>query len=1007
MITLKIGASSYDLSSYVDESSIVYGDNIDETMAHGGFTIPYIKPNAISGVDMSLPLSRLSQIETDIDDEIMRWFVAEDRVVKIRKGTNPLYSHEITLVEPTVVLQKRVLPNMTVTQPKGTIDNYAYLVANVQESQKEDIYQINANDIILATDQLGVKISNAQTTISFDYGTSTDTAVIEDNELKEIREYEINITGCVYNIQYVYNETDNPETTFQINVYANSTLLDIFYYNMNAGILSGFFTVKITPFIKFFQNKIFYTPSGVGELITVKVNTIGDYRTGVQDKLFVTRLGLSILTFDEEAVSPKIMLDEVVDKILYIQKQTPLDYTFVQEFSLSEKTRAKIGSVVSPEFTFKDYTMYDALTECAQYVGAQVYLGEEDYTTIEFAFFDEEYDEQNIDYVDEEQNVYLNDYITGLEINAQNVIKEDNLRYVKYEPTDTSWASIRAKDIGQITDENATVYTAQPIYKNYSFLVKGMEFEMLDSVDTPVAFANTIEWELNAFVVEQTKWSSLENVGSGNSRSAILNKGNTLYYTQGEQNINNIGYNDVDLAPAWNTALAANYAVVEAILCKAQADNPTYHFSTDYKPTISLFDLRFRTGYMPYSNARITVYRDDFADLNESTKYFNEQASLNDMKSLGDIAKKHVNRKGNAISTYRGITKDIGNLIHLGMKNSANEILSSYSVAVSPTIRELVLNYSKDNPNINAYKGTPSAYRQYQVPITDLVYRKDKYTEYIYLYETLDPSSKETIYDNDHFLVNFTPSPTGQKLNYAKISLDFNGTGYTDIVEASVDTMSFGNTAAIIVEMQTNYSAGPKQKSGTWLAGAQIFQDDTPYVDEYGQVKKVKVQLYKTATISAPNTYPSNTETPSDVQSTIELNIYKDAREVWGLNQEMVFYSKLSNIKIFSGMAKFNGFVCNGDSVQCVPFLLKEGYFPTTEIIDMEKLIQVAWTSSIGATYAFLTTEFTAPAGTFEGYIYIEVNTMTPIFAHQVSTFTQETPGTLTASVIAYSNKNL
>ena len=44
--------------------------------------------------------------------------------------------------------------------------------------------------------------------------------------------------------------------------------------------------------------------------------------------------------------------------------------------------------------------------------------------------------------------------------------------------------------------------------------------------------------------------------------------------------------------------------------------------------------------------------------------------SYYDMKSLGDVAKKHVNRKGNSISTYRGITKDIGNLFRLGMKNA-------------------------------------------------------------------------------------------------------------------------------------------------------------------------------------------------------------------------------------------------------------------------------------------------------------------------------------------------
>ena len=162
---------------------------------------------------------------------------------------------------------------------------------------------------------------------------------------------------------------------------------------------------------------------------------------------------------------------------------------------------------------------------------------------------------------------------------------------------------------------------------------------MYDSEDNPVSFANTLEWDISNFVVEQTKWNALINVGSGNNRSAILNKGNTLYYIQGQKNVFNIGYNDVDLAPEWNTAIAANYALLEAVLCQAQIENPTYYFTNDYKPSLSLFDVLMRIGYMPYSNVRVTVYRDDAAELNPSIKYFNEQASLNDMKSLGDVAK--------------------------------------------------------------------------------------------------------------------------------------------------------------------------------------------------------------------------------------------------------------------------------------------------------------------------------------------------------------------------------
>ena len=131
MIKLVINETEYDLTNYVDESSIAYGDNIDETRAHGTFTIPFIKPYAIIGLMFNKPLPRLSKIVTIIDGETLRWKLAEDKVIKVRKGTSPLYRHDITIIEPTVDLEKRVLPDMTVTQPKGTINNYIYTISSL------------------------------------------------------------------------------------------------------------------------------------------------------------------------------------------------------------------------------------------------------------------------------------------------------------------------------------------------------------------------------------------------------------------------------------------------------------------------------------------------------------------------------------------------------------------------------------------------------------------------------------------------------------------------------------------------------------------------------------------------------------------------------------------------------------------------------------------------------------------------------------------------------------
>ena len=73
----------------------------------------------------------------------------------------------------------------------------------------------------------------------------------------------------------------------------------------------------------------------------------------------IVELGVNILTFDEETIT-KITLDQVVDKILFIEHQSPLSIP-TQEYTLGTQTRNRIKGIVSPEFTFKGYTVFEAL----------------------------------------------------------------------------------------------------------------------------------------------------------------------------------------------------------------------------------------------------------------------------------------------------------------------------------------------------------------------------------------------------------------------------------------------------------------------------------------------------------------------------------------------------------------------------------------------------------------------------------------------------------------------
>ena len=90
--------NNVDITSYVDITSIVTNDTLDESLASGAFTLPFVSSTDITNGDQPIP--RFSQV--DIDG--LLFVVAEDTVTLVRRGTNKLYRHEVNLIEPTKML---------------------------------------------------------------------------------------------------------------------------------------------------------------------------------------------------------------------------------------------------------------------------------------------------------------------------------------------------------------------------------------------------------------------------------------------------------------------------------------------------------------------------------------------------------------------------------------------------------------------------------------------------------------------------------------------------------------------------------------------------------------------------------------------------------------------------------------------------------------------------------------------------------------------------------------
>jgi hypothetical protein len=913
--------NNIDITQYVDKQSIVTNDTLDESLASGAFVIPFVSNTDIFNGDQPIPRF------TTVDIDGLLYVVAEDEVKLVRKGTNKLYSHQVTLIEPTKILQKRVLPDLTVTQPQGDVSEYIFTVNRIDESQFTDG---------------GYEVDNTQVTIPLlQTSPSQDTSIIDNRTLKTTEPYEINLRYVIENRQKNNNgflgaPVNDPDTEIQLEVYYGTTKIgqkNIFI----KGVPFNLFDLA-DPIVHLGGFKVDYDPSVINQTITVKVNTIGDFTSQLEDRLYIKEFSVTIS--QPETIDDKIYLDQVVDKCLQ----------FHPEFTLSEDSRARLSQIKSPEFTFQRYTLYDALREVANFATAIVYLGEDDFTTIHFYFYDDDV-QIPLDFVDETQQELLDGYADGLEINAPNVIRDDNPVNAITEPSENGWLTVRgaSDERGeQIIDSNTAVNLELPIYKPIQVLVKGLEFDMKDELDQTVTFANTEIWDITNYVIEQERYNTFPSEANLNNRGAEKNKANTIYYRQGDNRIYGLGFIGT-LPPGWNQPKPPNYAIWEAIMNKAAEENPTYTFTNDYLVdlnTENIHNLQFKVKHIPYSDVRLTIYKNDNREKN--IMYFNEQASLNDMELLGKIAQENADRTGNRTVRLEGIT---GNDRFLLGSKIGDKTLVNYTISRSPTVNKFVAEYAVGYSNISDYVGIDSRYRQYEIPQDTIVNRRDKLTQFfrikvsntqpaVFLPDFLDTVTND--FTNSVY-GNFLTTPAGSRPTYAKITIDED-----KVVESTIDAYRMGRTLGLAFDMLDNYSAGITKKERQIYDGTSNIdiktQEDARYTDLIGRFTSAEIEFYDgtgTVNIATSDNYPDNATSPTNKYFDYNYTVNKDARERWGFVFETIFQSdeiSAEKVKVYDGFVKYNRLATEITPNTVEIRFLDKGYLPDKHL-DIRRTI--------------------------------------------------------------------
>jgi len=983
----------YNGTDFIDISSLVQTnmniqDKLDLTLDFASFTIPQAKASytQFPNIDFSKVIKPWTPVIIDINNgvEKYRFYTTDCTRSIIGKGTTKLYKHEINLVEATKSLFGKPIPDMTITQPKSVLFDGKYFSDSIYENLIVENTEINV-PLTLLND-------------------SNDISYLSGRTLKLGNTYQIFYSLKAVNSQYDINsiglQKSGGDTTLSVGIYKNdNTLIDTvqsFYVPEASYTRSGFLNLVITAVpseTKYFYS-FYYTPLTDNEVISIKVNTEGSYTivqqpdsvSIIEDKITLDTY-LTISTGKTDDVDYFKYIDEEAQKIL-----DSVNSQYGTSYYLSQDTIAN-AHIECPEYTFQSYTAWDALERLANKINAIPEVGVSNYSEVSFLFLDDEPDlEYDTSFFTEETQAYIfDDYNAGYELNAVNTVEEDLLKNAKTEPYIGGWMTVRSDqdDVSQMTESNAAFRTRQAIYKIYSMFIKNVKVTITNDDTTKILYGNTglVEsassyWDISDLTVETQRWNTYEN-GTMNANDSVRKlkntKGNHIHYTQGKKFVFDLGYKTDTVSDFIGTTIAPR-ALMETIMKAAAHYIESTESLTGYRvvtatnsnPELAIVDSHnIFTGvlaqitYVPFTNLRSTLYKYNAYELGVDTvKFSNEQDKVNDTTNLGEHAKKTLNKLGNIIYTVSGRASDYVTIPKLGFKTDDGKFITSRSINLNKNLVTYDLELSENFLNQSTYVGVPSAYRQYEVPTTDIVHRQDKHQEFILLTNdktsNLPTSSNFTQYGKrlviDCISVN-TSLYNQYPISFSKMTITkTQGSVETDNVvsiESPINGYAIGNTINLQLEMEDNYSAAPRLDNDIITIGTDPYklQNYAGYTNFLGSFYSYDLELRSRGTLlnneTDANEYPftySNTFGTYDVSlfNLTKLNVRKDAREKYGLNIQLpVLSTNNSTLRVYPGFAKYNALIRNKTN-RGLGFALitSKNYFPgiNDQILDTSKV---------------------------------------------------------------------
>lgn len=606
-------------------------------------------------------------------------YVVADDVVTEVYGRG-VYNHELTLIEPTKLMERVLMEAKSFTQP---------LFREIGEPMPAEVYEIKD----IRAEILGFEILNwlDSTKIALDKNGYKSPYIVPQTSIPSIEPYAVPIYSPRHLMDIFETKGDYFGIGWTVSVYyGNSSTA--FTEDDPSQELLGSFSIGEE------ENKKFYIPKEDDGYARTGVYTLkykGVNQSDTIHLMYVVPLSVYDTRAQTERATPYSVLDVI--KIV-LETAHPLfgDEEPIYKLDLTESQMERWGALESPEFHFANgRSLYENLKDIGDFLHAlprvRIVNGER------LVYFQELGDRRLADLskgipYGSIQQFSSSDYANAVETNFENLINVvDEADGSVTDPFTDGFISLRSTNF-RIKEGDSYIPTNFPIGSKIKRVIVSNAIagdEVLNNIDiTPAVF-------------EENEYNLLSSF----SGTFPFSRTFALYYKTGQKNIDGLWYRAED-----NPSEFLNYFQRYAIT------NVINHFAKRNYGEYDYDQLMFQITYVPFINGRARQERTEYLGGERMVLSHNQSANQLSADAFGENLRGKVAMLANATETKLYVFKTIDDLPKAGEMYDSKQFISLVTARVFPSFCICQITLTENYNSIGAFAQLKTGIRQYEIP---------------------------------------------------------------------------------------------------------------------------------------------------------------------------------------------------------------------------------------------------------------------------------------------------